>query len=236
MPGENVVSELAEAMRALYAVFDGYPRPAQISICPTCAYRGIDPARLASAPLRQWSGGDLVAIHALSLPDDELRHFLPRVFEVLLSKDWAAFEFGLGMFGGRVAGWPPAERDAIAHLLTAAWETVVSSYPVRLGYIASAPDVLELAQLVDLPISGLLHVLDDCHKPTAQMHLAELVEFAYTTSDTVEIVGPLRAWLARPIVGQRLEEAFYLTDDNTWQRTLADAHALWETCAPTPPS
>jgi hypothetical protein len=94
-------SQLAEAITRLYMVFDHYPRPEELAVCPMCATAEVDSARLARADLRDWSDADLVAIHVLSLPDDALRHVLPRVFEVLLGDQWTAFEFGLNRLKGR---------------------------------------------------------------------------------------------------------------------------------------
>jgi hypothetical protein len=101
-----------------------------------------------------------VAIHVLSLPDDALRHFLPRVFEVLLGEQWAAFEFGLSGLKGRTLDWPSAERDAIDNVLKTAWETLLSTYPAEIGYVSAAADLLELAEHLDLPIASFLDIAD----------------------------------------------------------------------------
>lgn len=149
-----------------------------------CAPADIDPARLALADVRDWSDTDLVAIHVLSLPEDALRHFLPRVLETLLSDRWAAFEFGLSGLEGRTTDWPLAERNAIDNVLGTAWEILLETYPTALGYVTSATDLLELADQFDLPISDFLDVIDQRPDPAADLHLASLVEFAYTTSET----------------------------------------------------
>jgi hypothetical protein len=126
-------TQLATAVAQLYTAFERYPRPAAWEVRPTYAAAHVDPARLAGADVRDWSDADLVAIHVLSLPDDALRHFLPRVFEVLLGEQWAAFEFGLSGLKARTLDWPSAERDATDNVLKAAWETLLSTYPTAVG-------------------------------------------------------------------------------------------------------
>ena len=101
---------LAEAIVQLYRVVHQYPRPRELAVCPRCAVADVDPARLAaggpSRPLSWRPCGDSL----LSLPDNVLRHFLPRVLEVLLGDRWAAFEFGLKRLKGRTTGWPRRRR------------------------------------------------------------------------------------------------------------------------------
>jgi hypothetical protein len=224
-------TELAEAIARLYTVFSSYPRPRDLAVCPMCATADFDPARLVRADLSDWSDADLVAIHVLSLPDDGLRHFLPRVFEVLLSEQWAAFEFGLSGLKGRTTNWPLAERAAIDHVLKTIWETLLCTYPTTIGYVSTATDLLELADQFDLSISGFLDIIDQRPTPAADLHLANLIDFAYTTSGKVAL-APIRAWLTRLTIGQRLEQAFYQATDDTTATTLAAAHELWQTCTP----
>ena len=172
-----------------------------------------------------------MAIHVLSLPDDALRHFLPRVFEVLLGDQWTAFEFGLNRLKGRTTHWPPAEHNAIDDLLKTAWEILLSTYPTAIGYVSSATDLLELADQLDLPISRFLDIVDQRPNPATDLHLASLVDFAYTTSD-MAAAAPVKAWLTRPTIGHRLEEAFYYASDAATASSLAAAHELWQNCTP----
>ncbi|WP_131829101.1 hypothetical protein [Mycobacterium numidiamassiliense] len=229
--GGLLENQLAEAITRLYSVFDCYRRPGELAVCPRCAAADVDPARLARADVRDWSDADLVAIHVLSLPDDALRHFLPRVFEVLLGDQWAAFEFGLKRLKGRTIGWPLAERDAIDNVLKTAWERMLATYPTAIGYVSSAADLLELADQLDLPISSFLDIMDQRPVAAADLHLASLVDFAYTTSENV-VSAPIKAWLTRPAIGQRLEDAFHHATDDATADSLAAAHELWQTCTP----
>jgi hypothetical protein len=162
-------NQLAAAITELYGVFGQYPRPEELEVCPLCAAAHVDPARLAGADLRDWSDADLVAIHVLSLPDDELRHFLPRVFEVLLGEQWSAFEFGLSGLKGRTTDWPPAERDAIDNMLKMAWEELLSTYPAAIGYVSAATDLLELADELDLSIASFLDIADQRSSTAADL-------------------------------------------------------------------
>jgi hypothetical protein len=224
-------TQLAAAITRLYTAFGQYPRPNDFDVCTYCSTADVDPSRLAQANLRDWSDADLVAIHVLSLPDDALRHFLPRVFEVLLGKQWSAFEFGLSGLKGRTVDWPPPERKAIDHVVKKAWKTLLSSYPAAIGYVSTATDILELAEQLDLPIESFLASADQKVTPTADLHVASLVDFAYTTSDK-PTTAPIKAWLARPAIGERLEAAFYRADDEAAATELAAAYELWQVCNP----
>jgi hypothetical protein len=157
---------------------------------------------------------------------------LPRVFEVLLSDQWAAFEFGLSGLKGRTTGWPVAERDAIDSVLKTAWKVLLSTYPAAIAYVSSASDLLELAGQLDLPIASFLDIIDQQQpNPAADLHLASLVDFAYTTADKATS-APIKVWLTRPTIGQRLEQAFYQASEDATATRLAAAHELWQTCTP----
>jgi hypothetical protein len=222
---------LTAAITQLYTAFGQCPRPNDVEVCTYCATANVDPARLARADLRDWSDADLVAIHVLSLPDDALRYFVPRVFEVLLGEQWSAFEFGLSGLKGRTRDWPPAERDAIDNVLKKAWEKLLSSYPAAIGYVAAATDILELADQLDLPIESFLDTADQNLTTAADLHVASLVEFAYTTADK-PTTAAIKAWAARPAIGERLEAAFYRADNEAVATELAAAYELWQVCTP----
>lgn len=227
-----MASRLDHAIERLYSVFGGYPRPDGLTVCDLCASDEVDPGRLATARrVRDWSAADLVAVHVLSLPADAMRHFLPRVLETLLGDQWQAFEFGLSAVQGMTRDWPLAERDAIRGVLEAVWDEVLAAFPAALGYVSSASDVLELADQLDVPVAGFLLGMDRTRTRAADLHLATLVETAYMTSGSAAS-APLKRWLARPAIGQRLEEAFYQAGDDAAAVALAEAHELWRVCTP----
>jgi hypothetical protein len=234
-PRATLDSQLQDAITRLYLVFTSYPRPDIPPVCALCG-AGVDQARLRHTDLRAWSDADLVAIHVLSLPDDELRYFFPRVLEVLLGDQYAAFEFGLSGLKGRTTDWLPAERDAIEDALTAALEVLLSTYPAAIGYVSSVADLLDLADQLDISKPTFLGIIDGRQGAAADLHVAWLVDFAYTASDHAtshnSAVAPIREWLGRPIIGQRLTDAFYHAGGDATANCLAAAHDLWQLCTP----
>ena len=79
---------LVEAVEKLYTVFSRYPLRKHVEGCPCCVNE-TDKDLLESKPLRQLTLSDLgrYAFKAMTTWGDEndFRHFLPRIFELLVS-------------------------------------------------------------------------------------------------------------------------------------------------------
>jgi hypothetical protein len=97
--------------------------------------------------------------------------------------------------------------------------------------VSAATDLLEPVEQLDLPISSFLDIADQKLSTTADLRVASLVDFAYTTSDNA-VSAPIKAWLARPAIGERLEAAFYRADNDSAATEFAAAYELWQVCTP----
>ncbi len=135
---------LGNAIEGLYIAFKGYPLPERTMPCDGCHSPGADDL-LHAAPLRK-----LEWIHLRDYANDALlvwgdldcfKHFLPRVFELLLTaSDWKnQTPSPEGVFRrfhyGAWRTWPHEEQTAVERMLQAVWETVRSNPPVESGYI-----------------------------------------------------------------------------------------------------
>src|SRR6185369_13268205 len=99
---------LADPIERTYDRFAEYPAPAQLWVCPQCGPEwSAEDIRTTS--LRSLSLAQLVAIHLMSLDDDSLRHFFPRLMELLLQTASPVFDFRLTDLKDRSPGWPAVE-------------------------------------------------------------------------------------------------------------------------------
>ncbi|KAB8141203.1 hypothetical protein F8S13_20605 [Chloroflexia bacterium SDU3-3] len=135
---------------ALYAAFARYPLHARVAGCPCCV-GDADQRRIRSRSLRALSGADLgrYAFKAMTTwgDADDLRHFLPRMIELLATgdPDMPLAEIVLSKLAMAEWGaWPPAERDAVRSSLMWQWGQALAGGDVDtwLCAIAQAEDVL----------------------------------------------------------------------------------------------
>jgi hypothetical protein len=125
--------DLARAVDALYAAFDAYPLKERIDVCPHCQLDAAE-RRLHVRPLREMTWADLgtYSFRALTTfgDEDDLRHFLPRVFELYLL-DHRGAPYSLFMFCGKLdnAAWTtwPAEEVAAVRRFIDAWKRVLTT-------------------------------------------------------------------------------------------------------------
>lgn len=141
----------AEPFTTLYAAFARYPLHAQVAGCPCCV-GDADQRRIRSRPLRLLSGADLgrYAFKAVSTwgDADDLRHFLPRMLELLATgdADMPSAEIVLDKLAmADWCAWPPAERQAVRRCLMWLWEQALAGGRADLWLcaIAQAEDVLQ---------------------------------------------------------------------------------------------
>src|ERR1700759_4072681 len=119
----------------LYDVFGGYPAPRSPSICAQCAPE-LTAAQFARTPLRSLTFAHLAAVHVMSVDDDALRHYFPRLMELLLRTPAPVLDFRVAEVKARLAGWTVSERVAAAHFAEAVWTELVGTYPAELGYFS----------------------------------------------------------------------------------------------------
>lgn len=187
----------AAAIAHCYRVFGDYPFPARLWICPQCA-PNRSAAELARTPLRALSFADLDAVHVMSLDDDALRHFFPRLIELLLVTPAPVFDFRAADVKTRIAGWSAGERAAVAVLAEAVWSELIEAYPpAPLGYCSDCPSALELLDWAGLPWEPHLDELLASEREAAARHLAELVFTASSAEVADQLSAAHQLWALR---------------------------------------
>jgi hypothetical protein len=220
---------LSDRVEAVYRQFAGYSRPVDVWVCEQCGPEwSADDIR--AVPLRSVSLPQLVAVHVMSLDDDALRHFFPRLMELMLQTPSPVFDFRLSDIKDRLPRWLPAERAAVGALADAVWSELLARYPLALGYFSDCPSALDLLDWCGLPLR--CH-LDSLLTDDAARHLADLVDAVFTTREPFESASRTMVldWLATPAVGDRLQAAFFSADSDEAARQLSAAHELWTVCA-----
>src|SRR5262245_50197554 len=108
------------SLERIYRQFAAYPRPETLWVCEQCGPEwSADDIR--ETPLRSVSLPQLVAVHVMSLGDDGLRHFIPRLMDVMVGTPAPVFDFRLADLKHRLPAWEPAEQGAVGGLAEAIW-------------------------------------------------------------------------------------------------------------------
>src|ERR1700730_17385621 len=92
----------------IYERFAGYACPAKVWVCEQCGAEW-SAEDIRATPLRSLSLAQLVAVHVMSLDDDGLRHFFPRLMELLLHTASPVFDFRLADVKDRLPAWQREE-------------------------------------------------------------------------------------------------------------------------------
>ena len=214
----------------LYLTFGGYPRPV-LEVCGQCEPdwppHAVEDVSLHDLTLRQ-----LTAVHVMSLSDDAIRYCLPRLLEALSVTPAPVLEFRVGDLKARIAAWPDAERTALRRWADAVWVDMLAGSPVALGCFSDCPAVLDLLDWCGVPVDQRLDDLLAGHELAASMHLADLVEAVYTLPDPFETTSrtAVSRWIERAVVGERLQQAFFVATDDESAGRISAAHRLWTVC------
>lgn len=226
-------SPLTSALDRLYATFAGYPCPRQVWVCSQCGPEwSADDIR--ATPLRALTGAQLEALHITSLDDDSLRHFFPRLLEVLMTEPKPAFELCLSMLKGRLPAWTGAERAGVRDWSEELWHELLTGYPPALGYLSDGPALLSFLNWCDIDPAPFLERWLITEGQCAARHLGDLVTHTLTSGQPF---GPatkaqILGWLPDPRVGQKLQDAFFAADTSAVADELSAAHELWTFCGP----
>lgn len=222
------MADVKQGIAALYDVFAGYPGPREPWICPQCA-PGLTTNELASVPLRSLTLSHLDAIHVMSLDDDALRHYVPRLVELLIITPAPVFDFRVAELTGRLASWTEAERSALGDCADAVWGGLLDRYPAELGYFSDCPSALDLLAWCGRSLPERLDGL--CSGPDAARHLADLADAVFTNAASFETASKATVleWIVQPAVGERLQDAFFSATGEAAQQ-LSAAHELWTMC------
>jgi hypothetical protein len=230
--GGRLTGSLAGVIDDIYAEFGGYRCPADLWVCEQCGPQWTA-EDVRSTPLRSVSLPQLDAIHVMSLQDDGFRYFFPRLMDLLLLEPGPHFEFRLSELKSRLPRWRPTESGATRRLVEAIWGELLSNYPASLGYFSDSPTLLSFTDWCDMPLGPLLDQWHSTPTLPSARHLAELVDHMFTTRDPFDdaLRTVLLAWVAQPLIGERLQGAFFAADTDAAANQLAAAHELWSVCA-----
>jgi hypothetical protein len=216
----------------IYERFARYPFPASAQVCEQCAPEWTT-AAMKATPLKNFSLSQLGAIHVMTLDDDGLRHFFPRLMELMLHTAEPVFDFRLSDLQERLPAWQPDEQAAVRELANAVWQQMLVEYPCKLGYFSDCPSALDLLTWCDLDLVTHLDYLTTAETQAAARHLAELVDAVFTQREPFESASKSTVldWLSTPAIGERLQAAFFSADSDETARHLSAAHELWTVCA-----
>ena len=220
------VHAMKATIEDLYLTFSRYPLVPNIHGCP-CCFNDADNALLHSKPLRELSADDLgrFAFKALSTwgDEDDLKHFLPRILELLpheLSRVCEA-ETVIGKLAlGEWRAWPPDEVRSVSGYLHSLWTQLLND-----SQFATPLSAVELLVAYSRVFDDLTPFLSEWEQPgtlNATRHFALLVEHWVSDSFVRICRMPSRSWsgecqvsqwLCEPARLAHLEEAFFACDD-----------------------
>jgi hypothetical protein len=221
-----------DSVERIYRQFARYPLPANIWVCEQCGPEW-SAASIRATPLRSVSLPQLVTLHVMTLDDDSLRHFFPRLMEVMLQTQAPVFDFRLHDLKSRLPTWEPDEQDSVQNLAVAVWSERTDSYPCSLGYFSDGRCAIDLLDWCGLEVVGHLDALTTVKTLAAARHLADLIHTVLVMRDPFETASKTTVldWLNNPAIGERLQAAFFAADSDEVAAQLSTAHELWEVCA-----
>lgn len=239
------------AVAQAYEVFAAYTPGAKLAVChcPVCMASETERVLLAT-PLRELSS-DLLAEYTNSAHGysegriaRDLRYFLPRYFD-LIARDDPPDYLGLDTCLSRLGKadyrrrWPRAEIRAIDDFFEALFlrelERPVSSDD------ASMEHFLRFVAYAGADVYRMLELWDEDESIAATLHLARFVEdvamdafrgrlslvwSSIPGNDNRELESAVLAWLKRPDVKRRLEDAFFEVPNPDRRESISRAVAL----------
>lgn len=155
MSSDQTPPSLPVAIENLYGAFRAYRLPPHVAGCSHCVHES-DHALLHAAPLRELTATHigLYAFKAMTTWGgvNEFRHFLPRLFELMVIDD--EFSTEPEVLVGKLAyaawqTWPQEEQDAVRKFLQAWWSTTIASFPLQQRSITASTAILSIATAED---------------------------------------------------------------------------------------
>ena len=228
---------LDDAIEKLYKVFSRYPLRKHVEGCPCCVHEA-DKRILESKPLLQLASSDLgrYAFKAMTTwgDKDDFRHFLPRIFELLISERSTGWDEEVII--GKLAlaewkDWPEQEQSALRNFFHAGWCWILAQ---------SQPSIETDSWLCGLGRAGedLLPYLNEwtnLQSATAYEHLAAFVAWHQPTylkrqslhnafwSDSPQGVAQICDWFANPQTREALEKIYFENEASDFAPALAQA-------------
>ncbi len=237
-------ARLAEVIAEAWRVFGRYrfARPLEVCRCNVCV-QPEEEARLLAAPV-----GELPALvlqsytqsahGSTAYADEQFRALLPRYFELCAEADWPAHSvevtFRRLVDAGWRENWPAQEVALIDRFFT----TLFAAWLADRGQLGDteADSMLGLAAYAGGDLDPLLAEWDADRSLLASLKLSDFIlsigfyKRAEKFSPFWGDLGPLEdhviAWLRRPETHNRLEEAFFQTEDVDLQFRISSAEIL----------
>lgn len=236
---------LENAIEELYRVFSRYPLPKYTDPCLHC-HTLDNELKLHAQPLRDLDLDHLrdYAVDALMVWGDEtvFRHFLPRIFEILVRSPDASFELidPEIMFSkfrhGHWRSWPEEEQAAVEDFLHALWRDILGNPPIEESYEDIESWICSIGQCEDDLSSYLREWIED-KRQSATLALTSLL----LTSAVVLTkkagrndfwggrdaqYAQLQEWVKSPAVIEKLEHAEAGCADSGLASEFAAARAM----------
>ncbi len=246
---QKIVSDLNRVIEQAYTVFGHYQLASPLNVCHCNVCLDEEEAReLLRSPLRSIPSRllgaytDSVSAGYDASRQDELRHFLPRYFELIAAND-PPDPMGLEICLRRLREfewrqtWPKAEVETIdaffdAYVAAAVQNIALWTAPsltLRLDFT----EVLTMIVTARGDIARVLQVWDNAPDPFAIIHMAALrgsvvpdpvrLTDAHLSEEFDAEAQCIGAFLARPEIDARLEAAFFNLTDPRYQKILSDA-------------
>jgi hypothetical protein len=242
-------SELAAAVAELYARFESYPLRSDTDPCAHC-HSPEEERVLHSRSLRMLSARDLAAYAADAMLTwggaEDLKHFLPRIFEIVATEDFGWPDLEVVFSKLRHAGWsewPPGEIAAVERYLRAKWRAALVVFPPRPQRHDADSTLCAIAQAVD-PLEPFLRAWLDTPGEAPARHLASYLwdsASGLTTgsgfgsafwSDRRAQQDELRRWLCTRAVLERLNRAFFSASSEEAEGAISRAISIAEVLVP----
>ncbi len=230
-----------EAIANLYQTFESYPLDIHMDCCPCCIDEH-DKKNLMSYPLRELTDLNKYSHKSLTTwgNEQDFKHFLPRIFELLVIYDGKRSTNLETIFGklsdGNWNTWPITEQEAIRDYFRAGWiyaleQITLDNGPVTwLCGIGIANEDLQ---------PYLNHWINVC-SVNAYEHLANFVEgeIDYYSKkrrlsnafwdNAPKAHAQVLEWLFNPLTREQLETIFFKNSSTNFASTLSRAIQILE--------
>jgi hypothetical protein len=243
-----LTEELRRVVDEAYAAFAPYTIGSALIVChcPVCMTPEVE-RDLVRTPLREIPSALLAeytnSAHAWdNQVAREMRYFLPRYFELIAAND-APCSMGTEICLRRLryadwrTSWPPAEVDLIERYFDALVRGALERLPMRrwdtgVDLAMNFGDILTMIVTSGGDLDRALAVWDAGPEIGAAVHMAQIRTDVYYTGgrdtyrnahldDHPDQADKIAAFVNRPGVSERIEAAFFLTDDPDLQTILS---------------
>ena len=233
---------LATAIGDLYSIFKKYTLRAMVGGCPHCVYPE-DNARIHSKPLHQLTAEDLESFSRKVLTtwgdEDDLRHFLPRLLELLLEPEFVDRVYPPIIAGklrnGNWIHWPAREKEALHSFFHAYWQWHLGNCQKDGSDIEEV--ICTIANAID-DLSPYIAMWQADEMAPSTSHLAEFIAKVSEKylkhgelpdafwSDAKEQSTQITEWLQSPTLERHVERLFFLHEDTEPQLATALSDCL----------